>query len=540
MERQRSFSIKSTRFLVFSFTICFSLIFLAFFSVWVIKSTPSISIYQQTHIQLNQSVFNLTLEPITVQSLTGYNRNFSATDVKYLILTDTQLNGTENTTGFLQFSDFKDIRREENDTGVRDNEVNSSTRGPGRAPAPYFEIEVQIDERIEEKETRAAKVEKIELSSNQQIKKEEIGTTSVKRIEDTSDEKIEEKRTRSCDITKGRWVYDESYPLYTNSSCPFIDEGFNCMSNGRLDQYYMKWKWQPQDCDLPRFNATKMLESIRGKRLVFVGDSINRNQWESMLCMLMGAVRDPKKVYETHGRRITKEKGNYSFKFVDYKCTVEYYVSHFLVHEGKARVGQKRVQTLRIDSIDRGSSRWRGADILIFNTAHWWTHYKTKAGINYYQEGDKVHPRLDVSTAFRRALTTWASWLDKHIKPSKTRVFFRNSAPSHFRGGQWNSGGHCREATRPLNETSSFIYPEKNVIAEEVIKQMKTHVTLLNITSLSECRIEGHPSRYGRKPDKQFSSSGEDCSHWCLPGVPDTWNELLYFHLQSKQVYNIQ
>lgn len=65
-----------------------------------------------------------------------------------------------------------------------------------------------------------------------------------------------------------------------------------------------------------RFNAEKMLGLIRGKRLVFVGDSINRNQWESMLCMLMKAVRDPKKVYETHGRRITKEKGNYSFKFV--------------------------------------------------------------------------------------------------------------------------------------------------------------------------------------------------------------------------------
>lgn len=65
-----------------------------------------------------------------------------------------------------------------------------------------------------------------------------------------------------------------------------------------------------------RFNATNMLELIRGKRLIFVGDSINRNQWESMLCMLMGAVKDSKKVYETHGRRVTKGKGNYSFKFV--------------------------------------------------------------------------------------------------------------------------------------------------------------------------------------------------------------------------------
>lgn len=65
-----------------------------------------------------------------------------------------------------------------------------------------------------------------------------------------------------------------------------------------------------------RFNATNMLELIRGKRLIFVGDSMNRNQWESMLCMLMGAVKDSKKVYETHGRRVTKGKGNYSFKFV--------------------------------------------------------------------------------------------------------------------------------------------------------------------------------------------------------------------------------
>ena len=64
----------------------------------------------------------------------------------------------------------------------------------------------------------------------------------------------------------------------------------------------------------------------------------------------------------------------------DYKCMVEYYMSHFLVHEGKARVGRKRMQTLLIDTVDRGSSRWRGADVLIFNTAHWLNHYKTKSG----------------------------------------------------------------------------------------------------------------------------------------------------------------
>ncbi|CAI8615191.1 unnamed protein product [Vicia faba] len=343
--------------------------------------------------------------------------------------------------------------------------------------------------------------------------------------------KDEVKMVKGCDLSNGHWVFDERYPLYGADSCPFVDEAFDCQGNGRFDSNFTKWRWQPQHCHFPRFNATEMLELIRGKRLVFVGDSINRNQWESMLCMLLSAVKDPKRVFEARGRKIVKEKGNYSFRFLDYQCTVEYYVSHFLVHESKARVGQKRRPTLRIDAIDHGSSRWRGAHILVFNTAHWWSHYKTKAGIYYYQEGTMVHPRLNVSTAFRKALTTWASWVDKHINSKKTQVFFRTSAPSHFRGGNWNSGGHCTEATHPLKETLNTTYPEKNVIVEEIIKRMKTPVTLLNITSLSEFRIDGHPSIYGRKTR---SSRIQDCSHWCLPGVPDTWNEMLFFHLQSR------
>ncbi|KAJ6972836.1 hypothetical protein NC653_033222 [Populus alba x Populus x berolinensis] len=42
--------------------------------------------------------------------------------------------------------------------------------------------------------------------------------------------------------------------------------------------------------------------------------------------------------------------------------------------------------------------------------------------------------------------------------------------------------------------------------------------------------IGGHPSIYAGN-----RSSIQDCSHWCLPGVPDTWNEFLHFHLLSKR-----
>ncbi|WVZ56699.1 hypothetical protein U9M48_007193 [Paspalum notatum var. saurae] len=351
----------------------------------------------------------------------------------------------------------------------------------------------------------------------------------------TSKTHLLQSNAAHCDVYDGSWVFDESYPLYTSNSCPFVDEGFSCRANGRMDLRYMKWRWQPKHCNIPRFDARKMLEMLRGKRLVFIGDSINRNQWESMMCLLRTAVSDPARIRETHGRKIIKEKGDYNFKFLDYNCSVEYHVTHFLVHEGKARIGQKRTKTLRIDTVDRSSSRWKDADVLVFNTAHWWSHHKTKAGVNYYQEGDHVHPHLDASTAFQRALTTWASWVDHYINPHRTRVFFRSSSPTHFSGGEWNSGGHCRESMLPLNDTRMRPVPERNVILEQVVKQMKTHVTILNITSLSGIRIDGHPSVYGRKAVDLGALVVQDCSHWCLPGVPDAWNELLFYHLVSSQ-----
>lgn len=56
-----------------------------------------------------------------------------------------------------------------------------------------------------------------------------------------------------CDVSRGSWVWDESYPLYSNRTCSFIDEGFDCQTNGRVDRDYMKWRWQPHDCSIPRY-----------------------------------------------------------------------------------------------------------------------------------------------------------------------------------------------------------------------------------------------------------------------------------------------
>jgi hypothetical protein len=68
-------------------------------------------------------------------------------------------------------------------------------------------------------------------------------------------------------------VFDENYPLYTSNACPFIDEGFNCEANGRMDKSYMKWRWQPKHCNLPRCFSlvvlVYLLNSLVAQKLPF-------------------------------------------------------------------------------------------------------------------------------------------------------------------------------------------------------------------------------------------------------------------------------
>lgn len=79
-------------------------------------------------------------------------------------------------------------------------------------------------------------------------------------------------------------------------------------------------------------------------------------------------------------------------------------------------------------------------------------------------------------------------------------------------------------------------------IVEEVIQEMRNPVILLNVTRLTNYRKDGHPSIYGQNvtDGKKISRRRQDCSHWCLPGVPDAWNELIYATLVFKQTVSIQ
>lgn len=179
----------------------------------------------------------------------------------------------------------------------------------------------------------------------------------------------------TCDVFEGSWVRDVEYPLYNASHCPFAERGFNCLANGRKDDEYLKWRWKPESCEIPRFNVKKILESLRGKRVVLVGDSMSRTQWESLICLLMTGVEDKTSVYEVNANKITKQIRFLGVIFGSFNLRVEFFRSVFLVQRGWGpKHTPKRVRsTLKLDKLDDISHDWIDSDVLIFNTGQWWT-----------------------------------------------------------------------------------------------------------------------------------------------------------------------
>ncbi|XP_012831784.1 PREDICTED: protein trichome birefringence-like 34 [Erythranthe guttata] len=174
----------------------------------------------------------------------------------------------------------------------------------------------------------------------------------------------------------------------------------------------------------------------------------------------------------------------------EYNATIEFYWSPLLVESNCDNPDSHHVKdrVLRIKSIEKHARHWTDADILIFNSFMWWHN------------------------------------------PTMT-IF-----------GESLNDGNCYNVTEPIMKEDYWgIATDVDMmhIAESTIRKLEERglrVEYLNITHLSDYRKDAHSSIYRQffhLSDDQLSNpkSYSDCVHWCLPGVPDVWNQIFYSYI---------
>ncbi|KAA8534023.1 hypothetical protein F0562_031540 [Nyssa sinensis] len=344
---------------------------------------------------------------------------------------------------------------------------------------------------------------------------------------------------KGCDVFSGKWVWDDSTrPLYEEADCPYIQPQLTCQEHGRPDKNYQYWRWQPHGCSLPSFNATLMLETLRGKRMMFVGDSLNRGQYVSMVCLLHSIIPEHAKSMKTNGSLTV-------FTAKDYNATIEFYWAPFLLESNSDDAVIHRIsdRLVRKGSINKHGRHWKGADILVFNTYLWWmTGLRFKILQGSFEDGVKDIVEVPTEEAYRMAMKSMMRWIKKNMDRKKTRVFFTSMSPSHQKSIDWgdDSNGNCYNQTTMIEDPTYWGTDSRKSIMQvigEVFDKSKFPISFINITQLSNYRRDAHTSIYKKQwnpltPEQLANPiSYADCVHWCLPGLQDTWNELLFTKL---------
>ncbi|XP_072992025.1 protein YLS7-like [Typha latifolia] len=344
---------------------------------------------------------------------------------------------------------------------------------------------------------------------------------------------------RSCNLYHGKWVYDPSGLLYTNNTCPIITQTQNCQGNGRPDKEYERWRWKPEECGLPYFDARKFLELMKGKTLAFVGDSVARNQMESLICILW-QVEAPK---NRGNRRMQK------WYFRSTSTSIIRIWSSWLVHRTSdpLHFAPEGIDKVHLDVPDETFMEFLpNFDVVVLSSGHWFAKKSAYILNGSILGGQLWWPKkagkmqINNIKAFGVSVETCLTAIANHPKFTGLAIV-RSYSPDHYEGGAWNTGGSCTGKDRPAtkllkNGFTDTMYKKQVTGFQRAVKKLGggSRLRFMDITKSFGYRHDGHPGPY-RSPDPnkvtRRGPNGEpppqDCLHWCMPGPIDTWNEFL-------------
>ncbi|KAL6605881.1 hypothetical protein ACP70R_041534 [Stipagrostis hirtigluma subsp. patula] len=357
---------------------------------------------------------------------------------------------------------------------------------------------------------------------------------------------------QSCDYSEGRWVPAPGHARrYNATACP-AKESHDCIRNGRPDTGYLDWRWQPAaaGCRLPAFDAAAFLSAARGKHVAFVGDSMARNQAQSLVCLLGAAF--PRRVVHPDPDPWTRQC--WRWEFPTHGVTVSVYWAPYLARfTGKAQNYSMPYTVVHLDALaDRWAADADTMDVVVLAAGHWLLN-----GAVYRSGGEVVgvhnQPELnytDIGYAIpmREAYRKSVERLMRRSSGRPRTVVLATYSPPHFEGKAMDDPTSCAkerpymEGEKELwsidKELRSIVIEEAEAAARKAGDGGAVRVEVLDVTKLAAMRPDGHPGPYMHRnpfangvPERMPT----DCLHFCLPGPVDTFNEILLQILTKRR-----
>ena len=286
--------------------------------------------------------------------------------------------------------------------------------------------------------------------------------------------------------TNGNWVKVQAY------SKPYIWYDLNCCRPTGLKLFqqfpYQRamytWKVEDNSCNSINYTGSFILSKLKNSWTTFIGDSLNRNQYVSLICILQN------EIFVDQNKNEIFDHIRY---FPAYNATVACAWSTFLVRPTfytRLAIPRHPDPTLNGPVLDKTLFlALTNSTNVVLNTGGWW---------------ESMERRAIFLNSTQRLLKVLVDY--NHVN-----FFFNYEGFKHASCGKDKS----------LLSKQDVLHDKTIYKALQDIQKLKKkfiNVKFLQTIQLSHQRVDAHPG-------------GKDCQHWMLPGVPDTWNLILFNYL---------
>ncbi|CAI5475103.1 unnamed protein product [Closterium sp. Yama58-4] len=270
-----------------------------------------------------------------------------------------------------------------------------------------------------------------------------------------------------------------------------------------------------------------MLSIMRNKVFMFVGDSFVNNLEISMRCLLETKAVT-KNFWGKFGRTGIRTRG---FIIPQYNISFLHVPSNFLVRSSP--VGAASSAGAWKVHLDRPDLSWfkllPHTHYVIFSAGHWFINAPSNLRL-YYRKNKLLPP-------FPRP---YAPLYDAHLTVRKFLVDSQYSGlamvmtfSAYHYNNAFSSGDaakSCMDMRGQVMNATRMMWAERNTetlqARDAQVKAFSSYpqFKIVDIARSSLARPDAHLGQF-------TGNNRPDCSHWCVPGVPDSWSGIVYSYM---------